>query len=63
MKEEFFTHTLSNGVRCVLKTVRSEVCFCSMTIGACSRDERDEEKGVAHRLEHTLFKGTAKRKA
>jgi predicted Zn-dependent peptidase len=63
MKEEFFTHTLSNGVRCVLKTVRSEVCFCSMTIGAGSRDERDEEKGVAHLLEHTLFKGTTKRKA
>lgn len=63
MKEEFFTHTLSNGIRCVLKTVRSEVCYCSMTIGAGSRDERDEERGIAHLLEHTLFKGTSKRKA
>lgn len=63
MKEEFFTHTLSNGIRCVLKTVRSEVCFCSMTIGAGSRDEREQEKGIAHLLEHTLFKGTERRKA
>lgn len=62
-REEFFVHTLSNGIRCVLKTVRSEVCYCSMTIGAGSRDERTDERGVAHLLEHTLFKGTAKRKA
>lgn len=63
MKEEFFVHTLPNGIRCVLKTVRSAVCYCSMTIGAGSRDERAGELGVAHLLEHTLFKGTEKRKA
>lgn len=63
MKEEFFVHTLPNGIRCVLKTVRSAVCYCSMTIGAGSRDERADELGVAHLLEHTLFKGTEKRKA
>lgn len=63
MKEEFFVHTLPNGIRCVLKTVRSAVCYCSMTIGAGSRDERANELGVAHLLEHTLFKGTEKRKA
>lgn len=63
MKEEFFVHTLPNGIRCVLKQVRSAVCYCSMTIGAGSRDERPSERGVAHLLEHTLFKGTTKRKA
>lgn len=63
MKEEFFVHTLPNGIRCVLKTVRSAVCYCSMTIGAGSRDERAGELGVAHLLEHTLFKGTERRKA
>ena len=62
-REEFFVHTLPNGIRCVLKRVRSEVCYCSMTIGAGSRDERDGERGVAHLLEHTLFKGTTRRKA
>ena len=34
-----------------------------MTIGAGSRDEREGERGVAHLLEHTLFKGTTRRKA
>ena len=63
MKEEFFVHTLPNGIRCVLKQVRSAVCYCSMTIGAGSRDERVGEYGMAHLIEHTLFKGTAKRKA
>lgn len=62
-KEEFFTYTLPNGIRCILKTVRSAVCYCSMTIGAGSRDEQEGEKGVAHLVEHTLFKGTTKRKA
>lgn len=62
-REEFFVHTLPNGIRCVLKTVRSEVCYCSMTIGAGSRDEQAGERGVAHLLEHTLFKGTKRRKA
>lgn len=63
MTEEFFVYTLPNGIRCVLKSVRSAVCYCSMTIGAGSRDERPSERGVAHLLEHTLFKGTEKRKA
>lgn len=63
MKEEFFVHTLSNGIRCILKSVRSEVCYCSMTIGAGSRDEQEGERGVAHLLEHTLFKGTQRRRA
>ena len=62
-REEFFVHTLPNGIRCVLKTVHSEVCYCSMTIGAGSRDEQTGERGVAHLLEHTLFKGTTRRKA
>lgn len=63
MREEFFVHTLPNGIRCVLKNVRSAVCYCSMTIGAGSRDEKEGERGVAHLLEHTIFKGTERRKA
>lgn len=63
MKEDFYIHTLPNGIRCVLKQVRSAVCYCSMTIGAGSRDELAGEYGAAHLLEHTLFKGTERRKA
>ena len=63
-KERFFVHTLDNGLRCILKRVpTSAVCYCSMTIGVGSRDEREDEFGMAHLLEHTLFKGTTKRKA
>ena len=62
-KEEFYTYTLPNGIRCILKQVRSAVCYCSMTIGAGSRDEQAGEQGIAHLVEHTLFKGTTKRKA
>ncbi|MBR2424636.1 MAG: insulinase family protein, partial [Tidjanibacter sp.] len=63
-REEFFVHTLDNGIRCILKRVpTSAVCYCSMTIGAGSRDEEQGEYGIAHLLEHTLFKGTRKRKA
>ena len=63
-KESFFVHTLDNGLRCILKRVpTSAVCYCSMTIGVGSRDEREDEFGMAHLLEHTLFKGTTKRKA
>lgn len=62
-REEFYTYTLPNGIRCILKQVRSAVCYCSMTIGAGSRDEQAGEQGIAHLVEHTLFKGTSKRKA
>lgn len=62
-REEFFTYRLSNGIRCILKQTPSAVCHCSMTIGAGTRDELVGEYGMAHLLEHTLFKGTAKRKA
>ena len=55
-REEFFVHTLGNGIRCILKRVpTSAVCYCSMTIGAGSRDEEQGEYGIAHLLEHTLF--------
>jgi predicted Zn-dependent peptidase len=39
------------------------VVFCGLTINTGTRDEHEAEHGMAHFLEHTLFKGTAKRKA
>ncbi len=35
----------------------------SVCIGSGSRDEKDDESGIAHLLEHLLFKGTGKRSA
>ncbi len=60
---EFFKYILPNGIRCIHKRVKSPVTYCSLTINAGSRDEKPGEFGVAHFAEHSLFKGTAKRKA
>ncbi|GHV00289.1 peptidase M16 [Bacteroidia bacterium] len=60
---EFYTHTLSNGIRCIHRRVRSQAACCALTIGSGSRDELPDQHGVAHLTEHALFKGTARRHA
>lgn len=60
---EFYTYTLANGIRCIHRQVRSGVARCSIIINAGSRDERPNEHGMAHFVEHGLFKGTQRRKA
>ncbi len=61
IKSEFEYYTLKSGIKCILKRVKSPVVYCSLTIGVGSRDENDNEHGIAHLIEHTMFKGTAKR--
>lgn len=63
MKEEFFIYTLSNGMRCVHRQVKSGVARCAVIINAGSRDEMPSEYGIAHFTEHGFFKGTQRRKA
>jgi predicted Zn-dependent peptidase len=41
----------------------SPVSYCGFGINAGTRDEESHEYGLAHFVEHLLFKGTAKRKA
>jgi len=60
---DYFHHTLPNGIRIIHKEVDAEVAHCGIIINAGSRDEQAEEHGMAHFLEHVLFKGTKKRKA
>lgn len=55
-------HILPNGIRMVHLNTSSEVAHCGVIINAGSRDELPEEHGMAHFIEHMLFKGTAKRK-
>jgi predicted Zn-dependent peptidase len=57
------TFALPNGVRIIHKYTSSPVVFCGLTINTGTRDEQEQEHGMAHFLEHTLFKGTSKRKA
>ena len=40
-----------------------EVTHCALVVNAGTRDEREGEAGLAHFIEHVLFKGTQKRKA
>lgn len=58
---EFETLTLPNGLRFVHKRVKSAVAYCGLTINAGTRDELEREHGMAHFLEHVLFKGTKTR--
>lgn len=60
---EFLTFTLPSGIRCIHKRVRSAVTHCALTINAGSRDELPGEHGMAHFVEHSLFKGTKRRRA
>ncbi len=56
-------HLLPNGIRLIHRPTDSQVAHCALMINAGSRDENLEEQGLAHFIEHLLFKGTGRRKA
>ncbi|WP_016777034.1 M16 family metallopeptidase [Anaerophaga thermohalophila] len=59
---DLFSHTLPNGIRIVHHRVPSPVGHCGLIINTGSRDEDENEHGMAHFIEHVIFKGTQKRK-
>ena len=61
IKPEVFT--LSNGIRVVYLHAAAQVAHMGVTILAGSRFEKENEVGLAHFLEHCIFKGTKNRKA
>nr|NQU93577.1 insulinase family protein [Bacteroidota bacterium] len=60
---EYQYYQLSNGIRIIHKPVVNQVAHCGIIIGAGSRDELPDENGIAHFIEHVIFKGTRHRKA
>ncbi len=60
---EYKEHLLSNGIRLIHREVKTEVSHLAWMLNAGTRDENDEESGIAHFIEHVIFKGTKKRKA
>ncbi len=56
-------YTLQNGLRMVHLPTVGTVSYCGFTINAGTRDESSHEFGMAHFVEHMLFKGTQRRKA
>ena len=57
------TYALDNGLRIIRMPSLSPVVYCGFAVNAGTRDEADGEEGMAHFVEHLLFKGTEKRKA
>ena len=60
---DFLTYTLSNGIRLIHQYAESPVGHLGIMINAGSRDEEENEHGLAHFIEHSVFKGTTRRKA
>lgn len=60
---EILLNTLPNGIRMVHYPTNGMVAHCGIMINAGSRDELEGEQGMAHFIEHMLFKGSEKRKS
>lgn len=63
VKTTYSYNTLSNGLRCVHCHAPGLAEVCGVSIDAGSRDETDSQEGLAHFVEHTIFKGTLRRRA
>lgn len=63
MSDNIFYHTLPNGLRMVHVTTTAQVAWCGLAVNAGSRDEEEGHYGLAHYVEHTIFKGTTHRRA
>ena len=57
------TATLPNGLRIIHHPSPTSVVYCGYAIDGGTRDEQPSEAGLAHFVEHMLFKGTTKRRA
>lgn len=58
---DYQVHTLSNGFRILQKHSPSAITHCCFVVNAGSRDEPEHKEGIAHFIEHLLFKETEKR--
>lgn len=62
--EDYNLLELPNGIRVVHKEVsNTKIVHCGFILDIGSRDERENQLGIAHFWEHMAFKGTKKRKA
>lgn len=63
MGELFTYHRLPNGLMIVHRRCEGPVEYCGLTVNAGSRDETPDRHGLAHFVEHTIFKGTDRRRS
>lgn len=59
---QYLFHTLPNGIRIVHRHSDMLVGHMAVMINTGSRDENPGEEGLAHFIEHVIFKGTTKRR-
>ncbi|MDD4778246.1 MAG: pitrilysin family protein [Fermentimonas sp.] len=57
------SYKLDNGLRIIHRQFPSEISYCGIVVNTGTRDEFPSEYGMAHFVEHMLFKGTKHRKA
>ena len=56
-------YTLDNGIRIIHKHRPGAIAHLALMVNTGMRDEMENENGLAHFIEHMIFKGTKKRKA
>ena len=59
---KYQVHQFENGIRLVHQPSSSLVAHFAFIVLTGSRDEEEDEHGMAHFFEHVIFKGTKKRK-
>ncbi len=62
-EQNTYYHTLKNGIRIVHRETSSPVSYLGLMVGAGTRDEEPTQNGMAHFIEHCVFKGTQHRTA
>src|SRR5690606_21700050 len=60
---EYNLYELKNGIRVIHQPIKNRVAHCGFIINTGTRDEKIPENGMAHFIEHSIFKGTKKRKS
>ncbi len=63
LENKYTEAVLPNGIRLIHKEKRGEIAHLILMVETGTRDELADENGLAHFVEHTIFKGTKSRKA
>ena len=63
MTKSYNYHRLPNGIKLIHRQKGGQIAHLALMVDTGSRDEKPNEFGMAHLIEHMVFKGTKKRKA
>ncbi|RCH54901.1 insulinase family protein [Mucilaginibacter hurinus] len=58
---DHYVHTLPNGIKILFKYAPFAVTHCCFVLNSGARDEQPQKEGLAHFIEHLLFKETERR--